>query len=136
MIGSLRRKFVAIVMTLVGAVLVFVLAFSYWRNYTMQWSQVDHDLEMSLDEEDGFIPVIGRAPISQDGAGRSARLVAKVSVDVSGLVLAASDSSASVDEAVLSDVTAAALSSDATSGRLKDAHVAWASRTFQAVRST
>lgn len=129
MIGSLRRKFVAIVMTLVGAVLVFVLAFSYWRNYTMQWSQVDHDLEMSLDEEDGFIPVIGRAPISQDGAGRSARLVAKVSVDVSGLVLAASDSSASVDEAVLSDVTAAALSSDATSGRLKDAHVAWASRT-------
>ena len=71
MIGSLRRKFVAIVMTLVGAVLVFVLAFSYWRNYTMQWSQVDHDLEMSLDEEDGFIPVIGRAPISQDGAGRN-----------------------------------------------------------------
>lgn len=128
MIGSLRRKFVAIVMALVGAVLVFMLAFSFWRNYTMQWSQVDHDLAISLEEDDGFIPVIGRDPVDQDGAGRSARLVAKVSVDSSGLIVAASDSSATVDEDVLADVTEAALSTSEENGRLPSSHVAWASR--------
>lgn len=129
MIGSLRRKFVVIVMVLVGAVLASMLAFSFWRSYTTQWSQVDHDLAMSLEEDEGFIPVIGRAPAGQDGVGRSARLVAKVNVDSSGLIVAASDGSATVDEDVLADVIEAALSSDESTGRLTASHVAWASRT-------
>ena len=129
MIGSLRRKFVAIVMALVGAVLVIMLASSYWQSYTTQWDQVDRSLEMALGEDEGFVPIIGSAPRGQEDRGRSARLVAKVIIDADGSVIAASNDTALVDSHVLDSVIAAALASDGSTGRLPDTHVAWAAQT-------
>ena len=128
MIGSLRRKFVAIVMALVGAVLVIMLASSYWQSYTTQWDQVDRSLEMALGEDEGFVPIIGSAPRGQEDRGRSARLVAKVIIDADGSVTAASNDTALVDSDVLDSVIAAALTCDGSAGRLPDTPVAWAAQ--------
>lgn len=128
MIGTLRRKFVFVVMVLVGAVLAVSLGSSLLNFYTTQWGMVDRTLKRALEEDfPGGLPVIGGSQRSQAEDARAGRPVAWVTVDSSGLVLASSSDVTSVDQDVLSRVIDAALASEKGTGCLSDCHVAWAS---------
>ena len=127
MLKRLRRQFILIVMSLVGAVLIAVLGFSYVGSYTGLNNAIDKSLERSLSNGINDRPVMGdMRPDERGGFGNMLGLVVEVSSD--GIVLRTSNAPVVINTSILEDVVDRILLDGESAGRDKSAHVAWNSQ--------
>lgn len=147
MLKRLRKKFVIIVMALVGAVLVAVLGSTYISTFQTQQQLIDNALERSLRRGTesritiGYSqnmtetrieerPPDGRAPSKGDrsdmrGMGEMLGLV--IDIDDEGIVLQVSDAPVVVNTEVMNEVIEKVITGSCASGKNADAHIAWSS---------
>lgn len=118
----LKRKFMVIVMTLVGTVLASVLGLMYYSSFTTQANLVKESLNRGLEGNLSPLPVIG-----SEGARVGGMLTVVVEVSEKGVVLQTSESPAYISSPVLARVVDDALTKDVTSERIGDLHVVWKS---------
>ena len=147
MLKRLRKKFVIIVMALVGTVLVAVLGSTYISTYQTQQDLIDYALDRSIhrgtearitigysqDATETRIegrPQDGRAPVKgerSDMGGMGEMLGLVIDIDDEGIVLQISDAPVVVNTEVMNEVIELVVSGDKTSGRDTDTHLAWSS---------
>jgi signal transduction histidine kinase len=128
LIGTLRRKFVLIVVALVGIVLAFMLGSSLWSTYTTQWQLIYRSLDAALQSDD--LPMIGGSTNEPSEYSSGGRLVVTVSLDEEGVLLTTNESLSAINQDTLSDVIEIVLASSETSGRIRSSHVAWESESL------
>ena len=131
MIKRLRRKFIVIVMALVGAVLVAVLGSSFAASYRAQNTLIENSLLRTLYGGMESRPLadsqaMGGEPPAHEGHWGGLMGVL-VDVDTSGVVLRMSDTPVLVDQEVLEGVIAHVVSDGQTEGIDRGSHVAWTS---------
>ncbi len=129
MLKSLRRKFVAIIMALVGIVLVSVVGGSYLSSRQTQRELVNEALERNLVGSVYDFPRIG-GPFMDDREdqpdhGRANVLILAIDLDSSGMVLATNNAPVIIDSTALSNLLASILQSDANSMWDESSHIAW-----------
>ena len=128
MLKKLRLKFVLIIMTLVGIVLVSVLGGSFASAWQTQHDIAYDALDRSVHGSMFDLPRIavkneGRPP--EDEHKRINMLVLAVDLDANGVVLATNDAPVLIDSSTLSDVISVALHSESDNGWDDSIHVAW-----------
>ena len=124
MLRSLRIKFIAIIMALVGTVLISVLGGSFISAWQTQADMIETALERSINRgirERPLIADISKMP-SQDGPNM---LILSVEVDETGMLLQSNDAPVTIDSSVLASVLSEALSTDADRGIDNELHIAW-----------
>ena len=126
MLKKLKRKFILIVMVLVGAVLIGVLGMSMYSSYANQRSIISGALDRNLDGELNSVPTIGgmTAPQEDSAHGRT-MLALTVEVSSDGVVLQSSEGPVYINSSVLSQVVDAALNSGQKEGYDGSIHVSW-----------
>lgn len=126
MLKKLKRKFVLIIMILVGAVLVLVLGGTFVSAALTQQSMIDDALDHSLsgDIHDGP-SLFTNDPDERDEQPRANMLVVSVDVSEDGVVLASNRSNVLVSEDTLRTVIDEALSTEADGGRIGNLHIQW-----------
>jgi signal transduction histidine kinase len=124
MLRRLRRKFIAIVMVLVGSVLVAVLGSSYVSSWQVQDRLISESLERSLHVGTDVRQVIG-AMRRDDGMRMVGMLSLSLELDDTGSVIEQTDAPVSVDEDVLLEVIAHVVDEGELEGRDRSAHIAW-----------
>lgn len=127
MLKNLRRKFVVIIMVLVGAVLVSVLGGSFMSTWQTQHDLTNEALQRSVE---GSVFDLPRIAVESKGGGpeetrRANMLVLAVDIDSDGVILATNDAPVVIDSSVLADVVASALASEQNEGWDESMHVAW-----------
>lgn len=131
MLKRLRRKFIIIVMTLVGTVLVAVLGSTYLATYQTQRQMIEGSLQRSIrggmDERPTFG---GMRPRDNDDTIMGGYLSLLVDVSDAGIVLESSDAPVIINAQTLADVIEQVLADEASSGRDATAHIAWESLTL------
>ncbi len=132
MLKRLKVKFIAIVMTLVGLVLVASLAISLYSSYSSQRNIIIGALERNLAGDIDSVPTIGAPQRDREGGGDRGRNMLALGVLVSsdGVILQTSDGGVYINQSVLKSVVSEVLSTSATSGDDAEAHVSWMSRTL------
>lgn len=132
MLKRLKVKFIAIVMTLVGLVLVASLAISLYSSYSSQRNIIIGALERNLAGDIDSVPTIGAPQHDREGGGDRGRNMLALGVLVSsdGVILQTSDGGVYINQSVLKSVVSEVLSTSATSGDDAEAHVSWMSRTL------
>ena len=132
MLKRLKVKFIAIVMTLVGLVLVASLAISLYSSYSSQRNIIIGALERNLAGDIDSVPTIGAPQRDREGGGDRGRNMLALGVLVSsdGVILQTSDGGVYINQSVLTSVVSEVLSTSATSGDDAEAHVSWMSRTL------
>lgn len=126
MLRGLRRKFVIIVMALVGSVLVVGLGSSFYSAYRTQQTLVAESLEHCMRRGTVERLMLGERPHDDDD--RMYNLLS-LCVDVSsdGIVIGTSDAPVSINADVLSSVVEQVVSGEQTEGTDRGAHIAWTS---------
>ena len=121
MLARLRRNFVAVAMSIAGAVLLASLGSSFFSSYTTQQALTDDLLTRALSAESWAAARIG------DGDGRGADVMLAVAVDVGfdGTVSLSSATPLTISDPALEELLAEALSSESASGKNSSYHVAW-----------
>lgn len=121
MLARLRRNFVAVAMSIAGAVLLASLGSSFFSSYTTQQALTDDLLTRALSAESWAAARIG------DGDGRGADVMLAVAVDVGfdGTVSLSSATPLTISDPALEELLAEALSSESASGKNSTYHVAW-----------
>ncbi|NJE79905.1 HAMP domain-containing histidine kinase [Olsenella sp. SW781] len=121
MLARLRRNFIAVAMSIAGAVLLASLGSSFFSSYTTQQALTDDLLTRALSAESWAAARIG------DGDGRGADVMLAVAVDVGfdGTVSLSSATPLTISDPALEELLAEALSSESASGRNSSYHVAW-----------
>ena len=131
MLKRLKIKFIAIVMTLVGLVLVASLAISLYSSYSSQRNIIIGALERNLAGDIDSVPTIGAPQHDREGGDRGRNMLALgVLVSSDGVILQTSDGGVYINQSVLTSVVSEVLSTSATSGDDAEAHVSWMSRTL------
>ena len=124
MLRRLRRKFIVIVMVLVGTVLVGVLGSTYLATVRTHEHMLESSLARSLSNGLDARPVMGeRRPMDDDGMGQMLGLL--VEANGSGIVLGISDAPIVIDSAALNKVISEVVNDGTLSGRDRDLHLAW-----------
>ena len=128
MLRKLRRKFVLVIMVLVGIVLVSVLGGSFASAWQTQHDIAYDALDRSVHGSMFDLPRIavkneGRPP--EDEHKRINMLVLAVDLDANGVVLATNDAPVLIDSSTLTDVISTALNSEQDDGWDYNIHVAW-----------
>lgn len=137
MLKRLRIKFVVIIMTLVGTVLITVLGTSFASTWQTQHDIINDTLErtvqgsiydiprISFDEGYGFMGV-GDEAQEAPGTKRPANMmILVVDLDSDGIVLATNNSPLSIDSQTLTDVLDRALKNDEDTCWDESVHLAW-----------
>lgn len=121
MLARLRRNFIAVAMSIAGAVLLASLGSSFFSSYTTQQALTDDLLTRALSAESWAAARIG------DGDGRGADVMLAVAVDVGfdGTVSLSSATPLTISDPALEELLAEALSSESASGKNSSYHVAW-----------
>jgi two-component system sensor histidine kinase CiaH len=119
---KLKRKFIIIVMTLVGVVLAGVLGFSLHASWSAQHELIDHALERNLEGDLNSVPTIGGPQGSDHGEGM---LSIAVIVSDDGVILQTSDSPALISTETLRRVIRTAIRSSEDRGVISERHIAW-----------
>ena len=147
MLKRLRHKFVIIVMTLVGAVLIAVLGSTYVSTVHSQRQLIDNALERSIRRGTEARVTIGyeeppreivtddlkrdeRAPIKgekSDMRGMADMLGLVIDIDGTGIIVQTSDSPVVVNTEVMYDVINLVVVDGETSGDSRENHIAWKS---------
>jgi signal transduction histidine kinase len=128
MLRQLKRKFIAIVMVLVGTVLVAVMAMSLYSTYAGQRELIAGALNRNLEGRIDSVPTIGvGAPRSEGGAPSGGRNMIALAVEVSsdGVILETSDSHVYINSTLLNRVVQEALKGEANYGDDRSIHVSW-----------
>ncbi|MDO4797266.1 MAG: HAMP domain-containing sensor histidine kinase [Coriobacteriales bacterium] len=126
MLKSLRRKFVAIIMTLVGIVLISVLGGSYVSSWQAQRELVYEALERNLVGSVYDFPRMGTHMMGdREDQGRANVLILAIDLDSEGMVLATNNAPIIVDSSALADLLGSILKSDADTMWNESNHVAW-----------
>lgn len=119
MLKRLRRRFVAVVMALVGSLVIAMVGISYANSQTSLDTLVSRSLDMALEQraEDG----------DGKGEGMGMRHLPILWIDLSydGVKLGSNESELSIDAGDLTTVLGEALSSDKGDGRIEGAHLSW-----------
>ncbi len=126
MLRGLRRKFVVIVMVLVGGVLVAMLGSTYAATYQAQRRIIDESLERGVHNDTGERPMMGGSRARERG-GLGGMLGLVVEVSDEGVVLEVSDDPVSIDAAVLEGVISSVLVEGRDAGADRTAHIEWRS---------
>ena len=121
MLRRLRRNFVAVAMSIAGAVLLASLGSSFFSSYTTQQALTEDLLSRALSAESWAAATIG------EGGGQGADVMLAVSVDVGfdGTVSLSSATPLTISDPALNELLSEALSSESASGRNPSYHVAW-----------
>ncbi len=122
MLKRLKRKFMLIVMTLVGTVLASVLGLMYYFSFTTQANLVNESLNRGIEGDLSPLPVIG-----SEGSRMGGMFTVVVEVSEGGIVLRTSVSPEYISSSVLERVIGDALTESVTSERIGDLHVVWKS---------
>jgi signal transduction histidine kinase len=118
----LKKKFIVIVMALVGVVLASVLGFSLHASWSAQRELIDHALERNLEGDLNSVPTIGGPQGSSHGEGM---LSIAVIVSDDGVILQTSDYPALISTETLRKVIRTALKSADDGGVISERHIAW-----------
>lgn len=133
MLKSLRKKFVIVIMALVGMVLFSVLGGSYVSTWQTQHAIIDNALEKSLSGNMLELPRMGTFGANDDG-GRNHReanvLILCVDLDSNGIVLATNNAPVLIDQDSLASVLTEIISGDKDTMWDSGKHIAW-SRTYR-----
>ncbi len=134
MLKSLRRKFVVIIMTIVGIALLSVLGSSYVSSWQTQHDLITEALERKLGGETLILPPQGdaaqekRVPIHQN---RANVLTLVIDLDPNGIVLSSNNVPIFVDSTTLSSMLVDILAADADSAWDDTNHIAWMRRRYE-----
>lgn len=125
-ISRLRRKFIVIVMVLVGLVLAMVLGASLYSMHASQDFLIEAALDRNLEGNIDSVPVIGGGEgLGQDGPDRTNMLALGVEISSEGVVLQTSDAPVNINAETLRMVIDEVLSSGGGSGEIPSSHVCW-----------
>lgn len=128
MLKNLRRKFVLIIMVLVGIVLISVLGGSFLSAWQTQRNITNEALERSLQSSMYDLPRIAlrndESP-DQDDRQRANMLILSVDLDANGIVIATNDAPVVIESDTLADVINNALESEEDGGWNESIHIAW-----------
>lgn len=129
MLKRLRRKFIIIVMALVGTVLVAVLGSTYLATAHSQRQLIEVSLERSIIGGMSTRPMFGgeRPRDDDDGMRFGGLLSLLVDVNDEGIVLQVSDAPVIINTDVLDDVITRVVVNGELSGRDARSHIAWQS---------
>ncbi|WP_417802838.1 histidine kinase dimerization/phospho-acceptor domain-containing protein, partial [Thermophilibacter provencensis] len=121
MLARLRRNFIAVAMSIAGAVLLASLGSSFFSSYTTQQALTYDLLTRALSAESWAAASIG------DGDGKGADVMLAVAVDVGfdGTVSLSSATPLTISDPTLEELLSEALSSKSSSGKNSSYHVAW-----------
>lgn len=126
MLKKLRRKFVLIIMVLVGAVLACVLGGTLVSAYVTQEDMRSEALDRGLAGDIHDSPTMFTSdPDQRNDSPRANMFVLCVDISQDGVVLASNRSSVLIDQDTLKTVVREALASDADAGKDADLHIAW-----------
>ncbi len=126
MLSTLRRKFVVIIMALVGTVLVSVLGGSFFSTWQTQQSMIDETLARNLYSSVYEVPRMATKDNSFEKDSNQPFIpVLKVDVDQNWVVVATNNAPFSIDSTVLSDVLDEARKSESDEGSDATLHVFW-----------
>ncbi len=126
MLKRLKRKFMIIVMTLVGLVLTGAMALTIYSSYAAQQRLIDGALTRGLDDTLSSVPTIGSA--NGDWGQGSSMPVLAANISADGYVLETSNQSVLVDRSAMNQIIRDALRSGSNSGFMSDRHIAWKSK--------
>ena len=133
MLKSLRKKFVIVIMALVGMVLFSVLGGSYVSTWQTQHAIIDGALKKSLEGNMPEFPRMGTFD-SNNGFDRNRRdanvLILCIDLDSNGIVLATNNAPVLVDQNSLAEVLSEIISGNKDSMWDSSKHIAW-SRTYR-----
>ena len=128
MLKSLRKKFVIVIMALVGMVLFSVLGGSYVSTWQTQHAIIDNALQKSLSSNLLELPRMGTFG-ANDSGGRNHReanvLILCVDLDSNGIVLATNNAPVLIDQNSLAEVLSEIISGDADTMWDGGRHIAW-----------
>lgn len=129
MIKTLKRKFVLIIMALVGAVLITVLGSSYVSAWQTQHSIMDEALQHAVDNDLDDLPRLSirpgnGAPPAEEPRGASI-LVLAFDIDEYGVVVATNQAPLVIDSSTLTDLIDRALNSEKDKEWDTSLHLAW-----------
>ncbi|MBR3318664.1 MAG: HAMP domain-containing histidine kinase [Atopobiaceae bacterium] len=122
MLRSLRIKFVAIIMVLVGAVLITVLGSSFFSTWQTQRDMTQEAIERALHGDLRQRPMIADGR-SGDQQGKANLLLVAVDVSEDGMLLESNDAQAIIDSDVLADVLQEALTDFAEGNETQELHI-------------
>lgn len=127
MIKKLRRKFIVIIMTLVGIVLLSVLGSSYVSAWQTQHAIIDQALQRGARDERPYMPRItiptkGQRP---DGPGSANVIVVAVDLDDDGAWITSNEDLLSFDYDALLQIVEHAFMSDVDYEWDDTSHIAW-----------
>lgn len=130
MIKTLRRKFVTIIMVLVGTVLIAVLSGSYASTWTTQHELVEDSLSHGLERGVRELPRWNKlSDTSNDGneapSARMSMLVLSVDLDANGIVLDTNEAPVIIDSSALETILQQVLKSDEDMQWDYTDHIAW-----------
>lgn len=129
MIKKLKRKFILIVMTLVGLVLAGVLGMSLYSTYVNQQNLINEALDRNLEGSIDSVPVIGAQHEPGDGKQHGNMLALGIEISSEGVVLQTSDAPVNINTSVLKHVIKLVLKSNESQGTIRKNHVSWKSAT-------
>lgn len=129
MLKALRRKFVLIIMALVGTVLISVLGGSFVSAWQTQHDIIQEALDRGIEGELPNFPRMGQHwsdDDSKDGGSRRANiLVLSADLDANGILIATNNAPAIIDSNTLAEVLGEALLSDSDEVWDDARHIVW-----------
>ncbi len=130
MLKRLKRKFVVIVMVLVGAVLVAVLGSSYVSAARAQEAIIADSLSHTIHRGMESFPTFGEKPRGNDSQRSNNLLSLLVDVSVGGIVLQTSDAPVVISSEALADVIMRVVVDGQTEGTDPETHLSWLATTL------
>lgn len=121
MLDKLRRRFVAIIMALVGSLVIAMVGISLHNTISSLDSLVSRSLDMALEERTS----VPNSAANGQTMGMEHLPVLWIDLSSSGAKLGSNESRLDFDTDHLSEAVSDALSSDADEGRLAEYHLAW-----------
>lgn len=121
MLDKLRRRFVAIIMALVGSLVIAMVGISLHNTISSLDSLVSRSLDMALEER----TAVPNSAANGQTMGMEHLPVLWIDLSSSGAKLGSNESRLDFDTDHLSEAVSDAFSSDADEGRLAEYHLAW-----------
>ena len=121
MLDKLRRRFVAIIMALVGSLVIAMVGISLHNTISSLDSLVSRSLDMALEER----TAVPNSAANGQTMGMEHLPVLWIDLSSSGAKLGSNESRLDFDTDHLSEAVSDALSSDADEGRLAEYHLTW-----------
>lgn len=130
MLKRLKRKFIVIVMVLVGTVLIAVLGSSYVSTARAKDEIITSSLEHTIHRGMESFPMLGEQPRNSDPQRSNNLLSLLVDVSVGGIVLQTSDAPVAISSEALADVIMRVVVDGQTEGTDPETHLAWLATTL------